>query len=110
VSEAAEKIPERFRANPAALQFARRHGVLVRGSSRVSRLRLPGSGLGDALAEARRHADALTLTAVDSEAFDELLRKTYEARESMQMGLDDSTDLAHLARNCPTGRSAREQR
>ena len=56
-----------------------------------------------ALAEARRFLRMpVKLTLVDSEAFDELLRKTYEGGgESMQIGLEDTTDLAHLAQELP---------
>ncbi len=85
--------------------FARRHGVLVRGVH---------NGVADcvyrhpcsptALAEARRYLRLpMKLTAAAPEEFDELLRKTYEggSSESMQLGLDDSTDLAHLAQDLP---------
>ena len=105
MSEAAEKIPERIQSDTRLpFTFARRHGVLVRGIVEGIAdcvYRVPASAM--ALAEARRHLQMpLTLTAVDSEAFDELLRKTYEGGgESMQMGLDDSTDLAHLAQELP---------
>jgi general secretion pathway protein E len=84
--------------------FARRHGVLVRGvADGVADCvyRAPASPL--ALAEARRYLRLpLRLTMVEPEAFDDLLRRTYEGGgESMQMGLDDSTDLAHLAQDLP---------
>jgi len=105
VSEAAEKIPERIQSDTRLpFTFARRHGVLVRGIVNGVAdcvYRVPASAL--ALAEARRYLQLpLALTAVESEAFDDLLRKTYEGGgESMQMGLDDSTDLAHLAQELP---------
>src|SRR5580692_802002 len=56
-----------------------------------------------ALAEARRYLRMpVKLTMVDSEAFDDLLRKTYEGGgESMQIGFEDTTDLAHLAQELP---------
>ncbi len=85
--------------------FARRHGVLVRGVTNGVAdcvYREPGSPL--AIAEARRFLRLpLKLTAVPPEGFDELLRKTYEGgnNESMQLGLEDSTDLAHLAQDLP---------
>jgi general secretion pathway protein E len=84
--------------------FARRHGVLVRGvSDGVADCvyRAPASPL--ALAEARRYLRLpLRLSMVDTETFDDLLRKTYEGGgESMQIGLEDTTDLAHLAQELP---------
>ena len=86
--------------------FARRHGVLVRAVA---------DGIADcvyrtpctpmALAEARRYLRlSLKLTAVTPEAFDELLRKTYEggSGDPMQLGFDEeTTDLAHLAQDLP---------
>ena len=84
--------------------FARKHGVLVRGMEGGVAdcvYRAPASPV--ALAEARRYLRVpLKLTAVDVETFDALLRKTYEGSgESIQMGLDDNTDLAHLAQDLP---------
>jgi general secretion pathway protein E len=85
--------------------FARRHGVLVRGvHSGVADCvyRAPCSPV--ALAEARRYLQVpMKLTAVSAEAFDELLRKTYEGGNSdgMQLGLDEGADLAHLAQDLP---------
>jgi general secretion pathway protein E len=105
VSEAAEKIPERIQSDSRLpFTFARRHGVLVRGivdGVADCVYRVPASAM--ALAEARRYLQMpLTLTGVENEAFDDLLRKTYEGGgESMQMGLDETTDLAHLAQELP---------
>jgi general secretion pathway protein E len=85
--------------------FARRHGVVVRAVVEGIAdcvYRTPCSPI--ALAETRRYLRLpLKLTAVTPEAFDELLRKTYEggSNDSMQLGLDDSTDLAHLAQDLP---------
>jgi general secretion pathway protein E len=84
--------------------FARRHGVLVRsmqGGVADCVYRAPASPV--ALAEARRFLRMpVKLTMVDSEAFDELLRKTYEGGgESMQIGLEDTTDLGQLAQELP---------
>ena len=85
--------------------FARRHGVLVREvSDGVADCvyRTPCSPT--AIAEARRYLRLpLKLTPATPEGFDELLRKTYEggSSDSMQLGLDDSTDLAHLAQDLP---------
>ncbi len=105
MSEAAEKIPERIQSDTRLpFTFARRHGVLVRAivdGVADCVYRVPASAM--ALAEARRYLQIpLSLTAVENEAFDELLRKTYEGGgESMQMGLDETTDLAHLAQELP---------
>ena len=105
MSEAAEKIPERIQNDTRLpFTFARRHGVLVRGivdGVADCVYRVPASAM--ALAEARRYLQIpLALTAVENDAFDDLLRKTYEGGgESMQMGLDETTDLAHLAQELP---------
>jgi general secretion pathway protein E len=57
------------------------------------------------VAEVRRHLRMpLKLTAVEPEVFDALLRRNYEAgSESMQAveGLEETTDLAHLAQDLP---------
>ncbi len=105
MSEVAEKIPERIQHDTRLpFAFARRHGVLVRAvvdGVADCVYRIPASAL--ALAETRRFLQLpLKLTAVESEVFDELLRKTYEGGgESMQIGLEDTTDLAHLAQELP---------
>jgi len=101
VSEVAERVGN---DNRLPFTFARRHGVLVRGiEAGVADCvyRAPASPV--ALAEARRYLRLpVKLTMVDSEAFDELLRKTYEGGgESMQIGLEDSTDLGQLAQELP---------
>jgi general secretion pathway protein E len=87
--------------------FAKRHGVLVRGiadgvADTVCR---PGV-TPQSLAEVRRFIGVpLKLQRVTVEAFDSLLRTAYEAGSgaAMQMleGLDDNTDLAHLAEDIP---------
>jgi general secretion pathway protein E len=86
--------------------FARRHGVVVLGiESGVAdcAYRTPASPL--ALAETRRYLRVpVKLTAVDSDQFDQLLRKTYESGQGeamQQIGLEDTTDLAHLAQELP---------
>ena len=105
MSEPAEKFPERAPADTKLpFAFARRHGMLIRGvEDGVADCvyRVPASAM--ALAETRRFLQLpLKLTAVESEVFDDLLRKTYEGGgESMQIGLEDTTDLAHLAQELP---------
>jgi general secretion pathway protein E len=101
LSELAERVASDQRL---PFTFARRHGVLVRAiADGVADCvyRPPASAV--ALAEARRYLRLpVRLSAVDSDTFDELLRKTYEGGgESMQIGLDDTTDLAHLAQDLP---------
>jgi general secretion pathway protein E len=86
--------------------FARRHGLLVRtladGAAECV-YRPPVSPL--ALAEARRHVgQPFRLVPIAAEAFDALLQATYEGgSESMQAveGLEETTDLAHLAQDLP---------
>jgi len=104
MSEPAERVDTGDFRLPFA--FARRHGVVVLGiESGVAdcAYRTPASPV--ALAEARRYLRLpVKLTAVDSDQFDQLLRKTYESGngEAMQqIGLDDTTDLAHLAQELP---------
>ena len=87
--------------------FAKRHGVLVRGiadgvADTVCR---PGV-TPQSLAEVRRFVGVpLKLERVSVESFDSMLRVAYEAGSgaAMQMleGLDDNTDLAHLAEDIP---------
>ena len=87
--------------------FAKRHGVLVRGiadgvADTVCR---PGV-TPQSLAEVRRFVGVrLKLLRVSVETFDAMLRTAYEAGSgaAMQMleGLDDNTDLAHLAEDIP---------
>src|SRR6201996_9799261 len=87
--------------------FAKRHGVLIRGiadgvADTVCR---PGV-TPQSLAEVRRFVGfPLKLQRVSVEAFDSMLRVAYEAGSgaAMQMleGLDDNTDLAHLAEDIP---------
>src|SRR5579862_7869414 len=104
MSEPAERVDTGEFRLPFA--FARRHGVVVLGiESGVAdcAYRAPASPL--ALAETRRYLRLpVKLTAVDSDQFDLLLRKTYESGngEAMQqIGLEDTTDLAHLAQELP---------
>src|ERR1700704_1046922 len=87
--------------------FAKRHGVLIRGvadgvADTVCR---PGV-TPQTLAEVRRFIGVpLKLERVSVDAFDSMLRVAYEAGSgaAMQMleGLDDNSDLAHLAEDIP---------
>jgi general secretion pathway protein E len=86
--------------------YAKRHGVLVReingGNARCA-YRAGASPL--ALAEVRRFLRLpLKIERVEDAAFDALLREAYEAgSDAMQAveGIEDTTDLAHLAQELP---------
>src|SRR3979490_1592101 len=86
--------------------FAKRHGVLVnRVVDGVAECIYRDTALPQALAEVRRYLRrSLRLERVPDSRFDELLRRAYEAGSgTMQAveGLDDATDLAHLAQDMP---------
>ncbi|MDH3645426.1 MAG: type II secretion system ATPase GspE [Gammaproteobacteria bacterium] len=87
--------------------FARRHGILVRGyldDGKAEVVYRPGLDP-QILAEVRRFLGApLQLVAVDSDAFDNELRTTYESggNSAIQMeGFDDNTDLFEVAQALP---------
>jgi general secretion pathway protein E len=98
-------------ASPAAPQlsfaFCKRHGVLIQRVGEQSAEAVYRAGAQPAsLAEVRRVLGRpLQLRRVDSEAFDRLLRQQYEGgtNTAMQMvgGMEDDTDLAHLAQDLP---------
>ena len=86
--------------------FAKRHGVLVnRVVDGVAECIYRDTASPQALAEVRRYLRrSLRLERVPEAQFDELLRQVYEAgSDAMQAveGLDDPTDLAHLAQDLP---------
>ena len=87
--------------------FAKRHGVLVRGCADGQADVVCRVGVSaQSLAEVRRFIGMpLKVTRVPVAEFDSLLRIAYEAGSgvAMQMleGLDDNTDLAHLADGIP---------
>jgi general secretion pathway protein E len=86
--------------------FAKRHGVLVRGIvDGVADCVCRENASPLALAEVRRYLRrAVRLERVPEEEFDLLLRRAYEAgSDAMQAveGLDETTDLAHLAQELP---------
>ncbi len=94
---------------PASLSFTfcKRHGVLVQRlhPTYAEAVYRPGA-LPSALAELRRVLGVqLQLRRVDPEAFDQLLRQQYEGGNSaMQIagvGVEEDTDLAHLAQDLP---------
>src|SRR5882672_2783584 len=86
--------------------FAKRHGVLVnRVVEGVAECTYRDTASPQAIAEVRRYLRrSLRLERVPDARFDELLREAYEAgSDAMQAveGLDDNTDLAHLAQELP---------
>ena len=86
--------------------FAKRHGVLVnRVVDGVAECSYRDSASPQALAEVRRYLRRqVRLERVPEAEFDQLLRRAYEAgSDAMQAveGLDDTTDLAHLAQDLP---------
>ena len=86
--------------------FAKRHGVIVnRVVDGVAECTYRDTATPTALAEVRRYLRRpLKLERVPEEQFDERLRRAYEAGSgTMQAveGLDDATDLAHLAQDLP---------
>ena len=100
-------VEDRTEGRKLSFPFAKRHGVLVRGikDDHADTVCRPGV-TPQALAEVRRFVGVpLRLERVSVEMFDSLLRIAYEAGSgaAMQMleGLDDNTDLAHLAEDIP---------
>src|SRR3979490_3266261 len=86
--------------------FGKRHGVLVtRVVEGVAECTYRDPASPQAIAEVRRYLRrSLRLERVPDARFDELLRQAYEAgSDTMQAveGLDDTTDLAHLAQELP---------
>jgi general secretion pathway protein E len=86
--------------------FAKRHGVLVnRVVDGVAECTYRDTASPQALAEVRRYLRrSLKLERVPEAQFEALLRQAYEAgSDAMEAmgGLDDTTDLAHLAQDLP---------
>jgi general secretion pathway protein E len=87
--------------------FARRHGVLVKNvANGVAECAYRSSASPLALAEVRRYLRLpVKLERVEEPVFEDMLRRTYESgSDAMQAsvdGLDDTTDLAHLALELP---------
>ena len=92
---------------PLPFTFAKRYGVLVRAITEDGAdvvLREGASPL--ALAEVRRHLHRhLKIERASAEHFETLLRQVYEAGSSATMdamgGLEEDTDLTHLAQEIP---------
>ncbi|HEY6482310.1 MAG TPA: type II secretion system ATPase GspE [Steroidobacteraceae bacterium] len=89
-----------------AFAFAKRHGVLVkRHINGIAECACRDNASPLAIAEVRRYLRIpLRLERVPETEFDLLLRQAYEAgSDTMQAmdGLDDTTDLAHLAQDLP---------
>ena len=99
--------PASAAAPQLSFAFCKRHGVLVQRVDGTSAEAVYRAGAEPAsVAEVRRVlGKPLQLRRVDSEAFDQLLRQQYEggANSAMQMvgGMEDDTDLAHLAQDLP---------
>jgi len=100
-SVASQAVKER----KLSFAFAKRHGVLVREVTEgVADTIFRNGATAQSLAEVRRYLGLpLKLQRVSDEEFDEVLRRAYEAGTAMQMvdGLDETTDLMHLAQELP---------
>src|SRR5437868_5610658 len=106
-----EDSPAAAVAVPAAPQlsftFCKRHGVLIQHiTNGIAEAVYRAGAQPSSIAEVRRVLGIpLQLRRVDSDQFDELLRKRYEGgtNTAMQMagGFEDDTDLAHLAQDLP---------
>ena len=87
--------------------FCKRHGVLIQKTGEDGAEAVYRAGAQPAaIAEVRRVLGMpLQLRRVDSDAFDQLLRTLYEGGTSVAMqmvsGMEDETDLAHLAQDLP---------
>ena len=102
---AAGRVADPVRPLPFA--FAKRHGVLVRGFTDEGVDVVVREGASPlAVAEVRRHLRRpLTITRVDIDQFETLLRQAYEGGSSATMdamgGLEEETDLNDLAQDIP---------
>ncbi len=94
-------------ASRLSFAFCKRHGVLIqRVEGNLAEAVYRAGAQPSSIAEVRRVLGMpLQLRRVDSETFDQLLRRHYEGGPStaMQMvgGMEDDTDLAHLAQDLP---------
>lgn len=99
--------PATATASGLSFTFCKRHGVLVQRVTETAAEAVYRPGAQPAsIAEVRRVLGVpLQLRRVDAEVFDQLLRQQYEGgtNTAMQMfgGMEDDTDLAHLAQDLP---------
>ena len=99
--------PRAAAAQSLSFTFCKRHGVLIQKAGEDFAEAVYRAGAQPAaIAEVRRVLGVpLQLRRVDSDAFDQLLRTQYEggSNVAMQMvgGMEDDTDLAHLAQDLP---------
>jgi general secretion pathway protein E len=106
-SAAAAAAPMPLLDRKLSFAFAKRHGILVKGfaedGAAECACRMDSGPF--AIAEVRRYLRRpLRIERVPEAEFDILLRETYEAgSDAMQAveGLDETTDLAHLAQELP---------
>src|SRR5688572_19014203 len=107
MNDAATAIaPEVVRPQRVGFAFAKRHGVLVRRvQDGVAECVYRPGAAPLAVAEIRRYLGMpLRLEKVDEPFFDSLLRQAYEAgNDALEAasGVEESTDLAHLAQELP---------
>ncbi|HEY0682118.1 MAG TPA: type II secretion system ATPase GspE [Steroidobacter sp.] len=94
-------------ASALSFTFCKRHGVLVQkvNETAAEAVYRPGAHP-SAIAELRRVLGVpLQLRRVEAETFDQLLRQQYEAGNSAMQaagaGVEEDTDLAHLAQDLP---------
>jgi general secretion pathway protein E len=94
-------------AQQLTFAFCKRHGVLVQKTGEGSAEAVYRAGAQPAaIAEVRRVLGLpLQLRRVDTDAFEQLLRQQFEGGTSvaqqMASGMEDETDLAHLAQDLP---------
>jgi general secretion pathway protein E len=94
-------------AQVLSFAFCKRHGVLIQKTGEDGAEAVYRAGAQPwAIAEVRRVLGIpLQLRRVDSDTFDQLLRTKYEGGTSVAMqmvsGMEDETDLAHLAQDLP---------
>jgi general secretion pathway protein E len=94
-------------SQPLTFAFCKRHGVLIQNTGEETAEAVYRAGaLPAAIAEVRRVlGKPLQLRRVDNDAFEQLLRQQFEGgtnvAQQMVSGMDDETDLAHLAQDLP---------
>jgi general secretion pathway protein E len=99
--------PDILKERKLSFAFAKRHGVMVKQIVDGVAETMWRTGVApQSVAEVQRYLGMpLKLEQVTEEQFDEVLRRAYEAgaNSAMQMvdGLDETTDLAHLAQELP---------